>query len=124
MTSYSAVPSIQLNKDGSITLEVEVYGFEEGKAVEIFGQASQTNGAVAPFYKVVTMPKPDEAEKSATITLDQIPRITGKPFDVGRHITVVARAAEAWVTILSHRQFASAETSIGSGEFQARWEGG
>ena len=130
MTSYSAVPHIQLNRNGSITLEVELYGFETGTPVEIFGQASQTNGAVAPFHKVKLMPDHKD-EESASVTLDQIPAIKldkSKPFDETRPITVVARAAVAWITILkfkSPEDFGSeAIPLMGSGEFQARFEGG
>jgi hypothetical protein len=123
--SHSAVPRIQLNKGNTITLQVSVYGFETGKPVEIFGEASQINGVVAPFYRVEPMPEPDEGEETATITLDQIPIIaSGKSdtFDTTLPITVVARAAEAWITILNLGKFQSAATSIGSGEFEAGWE--
>src|SRR5215471_1123343 len=118
--SYSEVPRIQLNRDGTITLEVEVYGFETGRPVEIFGQASQTNGAVAPFYKVKAMPDHKD-EESAFITLDRIPAITSKEFDEGLPITVVARAADAWITILGPGQFEIRSTPLGSGDFQGGW---
>ena len=60
---YSQVPRIQLNNDGTISLEVNVSGFEEGTPVEISGQATQENGAVAAFSSVLKMPehKDDEA---------------------------------------------------------------
>ena len=35
---------------------VNVYGFEKGTLVEISGQATQANGAVATFYSVQAMP--------------------------------------------------------------------
>jgi hypothetical protein len=130
MSSYSAVPRIQLNRDGTITLEVSVYGFETGNLVEIFGQASQTNGAVAPFYKVMKMPVHKD-EESASITLDRIPIITpntsnrsntSDTFEEELPITVVARAADAWITILGPGKFRSeAIPPIDPDKSQAVW---
>jgi|SRR5215471_712735 len=123
MSSYSAVPNIQLNQGATITLEISVYGFDEGDPVEIFGAVSQINGAVAPFYAVKPMPYHEQG-KSATITLDRIPIIkpdtpdTPDTFDATLPITVVARAADAWVTILTP---GVQPLAIGTGEFQAGW---
>ena len=46
----SQVPSIHLNQDGTISIQVNVYDFDAGTPVEISGQATQENGAVASFY--------------------------------------------------------------------------
>ena len=39
-----------------LTLYVRVYGFEPGTPVEISGQATQDNGAVATFYDIQQIP--------------------------------------------------------------------
>ena len=54
--SNSQVPRIQLNQDNSISIEVNVYGFDTGTPVELSGQATQANGAVATFYQVQATP--------------------------------------------------------------------
>lgn len=53
---YSQVPRIELNQDGTINLLVNVSGFDPGTPIEISGQATQDNGAVATFYSVQKMP--------------------------------------------------------------------
>lgn len=99
MGGLSQVPRIQLNKDGTISLEVSVYGFEKDTPVEISGQATQENGAVAAFFSVLTMPEVED-EKSVTVALDSVPVLSPKKFAPGFPVTVVARAAEAWITTL------------------------
>src|SRR6516225_10071000 len=49
---HSAVSRVELNHDDTINLVVNVYGFDAGTPIEISGQATQTNGAVATFYSV------------------------------------------------------------------------
>src|SRR5262245_26034576 len=95
----SEVPKVQLTKDGTISLVVNVYGFDEGTPIEISGQATQENGAVASFYSFLEMPE-HESEKSVPVTLTCIPVSSQKKFAAGFTITVVARAAEAWITTL------------------------
>src|SRR5579872_3088122 len=46
------VNNIRLNQDNTISLDVSVDGFEPNTPIEISGQATQTNGAVATFYDV------------------------------------------------------------------------
>ena len=126
MSSLSAVPKVQLNKDGTISLEVSVYGFEEDTPIEIFGQATQENGAIAAFYSAQPMPAHKEDE-SATITLDSIKVFSQKKFAVGFPITVVARAAVAWITTLVDNMEtddprAEPIPAVGTGTFKAAWK--
>ena len=98
--SNSQVPKIVLNHDDTISLKIDVYGFETGDPVEISGQATQANGAIATFYSIQAMPRHDDGE-SAAIWVTSIPAVPPKKFDTEFPITVVARAAEAWVTMLN-----------------------
>jgi hypothetical protein len=49
---HTQVRKIQLKEDGSISLTIEVFGFDEGTIVEISGHATQANVAIATFYVV------------------------------------------------------------------------
>jgi hypothetical protein len=115
----SQVTRIQLNKDDSITLEIKVYGFDEGTPIEVFGQATQDNGAVAAFYTAQPMPAPD-ADENALITLDSV-KVSSQKFAVGFPITVGARAAVAWTTNLVN-DAGDPPPRIGTGVFEAAWK--
>jgi Animal haem peroxidase len=124
----SEVPTVQLNTDGTISLVVDVYGFDEGTPIEISGQATQENGAVASFYSFLEMPK-HESGKSAPVTLHDIPISSPqKKFVAGFSITVVARAAEAWITTLagvendSDNPTITTEIAINSNTLRAIWK--
>lgn len=94
---HTQVPRIELSAAGDrISLTVEIYGFELATPVEITGSATQASGAVATFYSVQSMPAIND-EGSATLTVIAVP---SKEFKEGDPITVVARAAEVWVTNL------------------------
>ena len=93
--SYSAVPRVELNKDGTINLAVNVDGFEPGTSIEISGQATQMNGAVATFYSVQKMP-----DKGTFLGVPSVPAVGANEFAAGFPITVVARAAKVWMTTL------------------------
>ena len=92
---YGKVPKIQLKND-TITLEVELDGFDEGTPVEISGQATQDNGAVATFYSVQEMPATSGGE--ATVTVESA--VEPNTFDADSPVTVVARAAAVWINTL------------------------
>ena len=47
---------------------LSVYGFDEDTPIEISGQATQENGAVASFYSFLPMPAHEDGE-SVPITL-------------------------------------------------------
>src|SRR5580693_2492822 len=53
------VNNIRLNQDNTISLDVSVDGFDVNSPIQISGEATQTNGAVASFYAVKTVPPPD-----------------------------------------------------------------
>jgi hypothetical protein len=95
---HSEVPKIELNDtDGTITLTVQVYGFDARAPVEISGHATQANGAVTTFYDVQEMPAPD-ADGGSVLNVTGVPSTA---FQKGEPITVVARAAEVWFTELN-----------------------
>jgi hypothetical protein len=95
---YGKVPKITLNKDHSITLYVTIFDFEEDTPVEISGQATQANGAVATFYRVLQMP--DSGADGATLEIPSVAAVPPNNFAAGFPITVVARATAAWITTL------------------------
>ena len=53
---HSAVPRIELNEDDTINLDDQRRWFREGTPIEISGQVTQDNGAVATFYSVQECP--------------------------------------------------------------------
>jgi hypothetical protein len=122
--SNSQVPRIQLNNDGTITLEVSLSSFDEGTPVEISGHVIQENGAVAPFYSVQVMP--EHSGEGVVLTLDSIRAVPGNEFTPGFPIMVVARAAEVWVTTLENDTNRGALRSrvVGerSGPLKAAWK--
>src|SRR6185437_1158722 len=91
---YSAVSKITLDQSGKITLHVTVPDWEEGLPIEISGQATQENGAVATFYSVQEMPA------SGLLQVSDVTAAPPNEFEAGFPITVVARASEAWITML------------------------
>jgi hypothetical protein len=93
------VNKIELNKGNTISLEVSVDGFEVGAPIEISGQATQINGAVATFYDVQTVPQPND-DKQTVVTVKSVNVSSENSFVATDPITVVARAAEVWITTL------------------------
>jgi hypothetical protein len=91
---YSAVSKITLTQSGKITLSVTVPDWEEGLPIEISGQATQENGAVATFYSV------QEMNASGVLQVSDVAAAPPNKFEAGFPITVVARASEAWITML------------------------
>src|SRR5512135_1290917 len=65
------VNNIRLNDDNTISLDVSVDGFEEGSPIEISGDVTQANGAVATFYSVQTVPPPN-GNKESIVTVDSV----------------------------------------------------
>jgi Animal haem peroxidase len=94
---HSAVAKITLNKNDTITLHVEIYDFPQDSLIEVSGQATQTNGAVATFYSVQPVPAANNGEEPTLMVEAAVPP---NKFVAGFPITVVARAAEAWITTL------------------------
>jgi hypothetical protein len=96
--SFSEVPRIELTKDGKVTLYVNVGGFKVGTPVEISGYATQANGAIATFHYVQPMPVGDLVDGVIMVVKD-VP-VFGPPFEAREPVTVIARAADAWITKL------------------------
>jgi hypothetical protein len=108
--AYSEVPRIALNQDGKITLYVNVGGFKPGTPVEISGYATQTSGAVATFQSVQIMPNPNDPNDphydpnydpnyGVIMPVTDVP-VIGPPFEPADPVTVIARAADVWITEL------------------------
>ena len=95
----SQVPRVELTPDGSINIQVTVYGFDAGIPVELSGQATQTNGAVATFYQVQTIPS--HSGETVDLWVSSVAPVPPNKFDAGFPITVVLRATEAWITTLN-----------------------
>jgi len=94
--SLSQVLEVELRDDGSIALTIEVSGFEAGTSVEISGNATQDNGAMATFYDIQELP-PARSDGGSFLTVTAVP--TTK-FLAGELITVVGRSAKIWSTVL------------------------
>ena len=93
---YSYVTKAEL-ENNNIVLTVQVDDFTAGEAVEISGQATQNDAALATFYAIQKVPGPDSSEHSyLTVTAD--PGDT--KFEADQPVTVVARVAKVWVTVL------------------------
>jgi hypothetical protein len=106
--AFSQVPKIELNLDGTVNFYVNVGGFRVGTPVEISGQATQTNGAVATFQDVKTMTKGDPEE--GVILVVRGVRVYGGTFTPGEPIMVIARAADVWIDKLNLSTGTSAST--------------
>ena len=91
----SQVPSIFLNQDGTISIQVDVYDFDAGTPVEITGQATQENGAVASFYSVQDVPAHADGQ-SASISVRSVPVVAPNEFVPGFPVTITVKAALAW----------------------------
>jgi len=93
---HTEVPEIELREDGSLALTIEVFGFEAGTPVEISGDATQPNGAIATFYDIQNLPPASHGGGSfVTVIATPSPK-----FVAGKMITVVGRAAKIWGTVL------------------------
>ena len=98
--SHSAVSRVELNEDDSINLAIDVYGFDERTKIELSGQVIEDNGTIATFYNVQQMPA--NGDKEATLKAMSISAVRPNKFVKGFPITVVARAAEVWITKLDN----------------------
>jgi hypothetical protein len=112
------VNNIRLNQDNTISLDVSVDGFEPNTPIEISGQATQTNGAVATFYDVQTVPAPN-SDKQMIVTVKSVSVASKNAFVATDPISVVARAAEVWLTTLDQDGEFTAQDANG---VQAAWK--
>ncbi len=116
---HSEVPKIQVSGDGStVTLDVRVTGFEPGTPVEISGYATQANGAIATFYKVDKIPEA-KSEDGTTFPVEDVQVFPPDGFKRGEPITVVARAADVWITRLDNRDQGLAWNSVA---YHSAWD--
>jgi hypothetical protein len=122
----SQVPRIELNTSGTISLMVDVYGFDTGTLVEVSGQLTQENGAIASFRSVQPMPD-HEDEVPARVWVRDVSAETEVNLDPALPITVVARSSVAWITVLGGEgQPGSGVSSrtqdpAGAGAIQGAW---
>jgi Animal haem peroxidase len=107
---YGKVSKITLNTNNTMTLDVEVDDFEQGTLIEVSGNATQANGAVAAFYSVQPMPARSGGEPTIVVKTPVPPNT----FVAGLAITVVARAAEVWITTLEAEMDPEVLTSLAS----------
>jgi hypothetical protein len=111
----SAVSRIELNDDDTINLVIDIYGFDAGSPVEISGTATQTNGAVASFSVVQPMPY------NGPVFVERIAAVPGTTFDSDLEITIVARAAEVWITTLA-TDAVGLQSNVVSTPLQSAWQ--
>jgi hypothetical protein len=95
----SWVTAIQLNDDNTLTLHVRVDGFEPNIPVEISGDVTQSNGAIATFHSIQSMPS--TAGAAADMDVTGVQAAAGTGFSSVLPFTVVARAADVWITKLT-----------------------
>jgi len=107
---YGKVSNITLNANNTMTLDVEVDDFELGTLIEISGNATQANGAIATFHSV--QPMPASSGDGATVVVNT--PVPPNTFVAGLAITVVARAAEVWITTLEAEMDPGAIASLAS----------
>jgi hypothetical protein len=111
---YSAVSRVELNDDSSITLAIDISGFDEEAYIEISGQAIQDDEAIATFYSVQEL-QPDE-NKNATLIVKSISAVPPNDFVKGFPITMIARAADVWITKLENDTDVTPKLNPGSSD--------
>jgi hypothetical protein len=121
----SKVNKMYLSKDKkTISLEVGLDGFTLDAPIEISGQATQTNGAIASFYSIQTVPSPNSAgETVVSVKSVSVVDPDKFAFDPASPITVVSRAAEVWLTTLVNAGVAQPHDSAVAAEFAAQSAG-
>ncbi len=99
--AHSQVAEIELRYDNSISLNIEIFGFDAGTLVEISGNATQANGAVATFYTVQELPLAGP-DGGSFLTVLAVPStsVPSAEFVPGEVITVIGRATKIWGTVL------------------------
>jgi hypothetical protein len=109
---FSEVPRIDIGQDGTVTFYVNVGGFEVGTPVEISGYATQTNGVIATFRDVQKMTEgnPKDGPDEGVIMVVKVP-VIGSAFAADQPITVVATAADVWITVLDFGQNAGEQSN-------------
>ena len=118
---HSAVSRIELNQNNTINIIIDIDGFDKGTPIELYGQVIQDNGAVGTFYSVQEFPV--GPGQTATMTVPSISAAEPKVFVAEFPVTVVARAAEAWITQLGDDTAEGAlRPHVGSGLLKGAWK--
>jgi hypothetical protein len=93
--------------NGTIIFRVEVTDLRATKkAIEISGMATQENGAFAPIYRIIDMPKepngnPKEDDEKGRYFLNVVATpAVGTSFDPSLKVTIFVRVSKVWVTVL------------------------
>ena len=88
----------------TITFSVEVTDLQDvAGAIEITGEATQVNGALAQLSRTVTIADAyngagdDQGLKFVDVPANPVP---GHPFDKAEDVTVFVQVSEAWSTVL------------------------
>ena len=97
---HSAVTRIELNDNDTINIMISIDGFEKGTPIELYGQVIQDNGAVGTFYSIQEFPV--DPDQTATLTVPSISAAEPKVFVAQFPVTVIARAAEVWISQLGN----------------------
>ena len=118
--SNSQVPRIELNKDGSLNIQVNVYGFDGGTPVELSGQATQANGAVASFYQVQATPAHDG--ETVALWVKSIAVVAPSKFVAGFPVTIVVRRRPGLLPWTRTRTPTLPRKSPGSGALSGAWK--
>ncbi|HEY0999746.1 MAG TPA: heme peroxidase family protein [Streptosporangiaceae bacterium] len=121
---HSAVTRIELNDNDTINIMISIDGFEKGTPIELYGQAIQDNGAVGTFYSIQEFPVgPDQ---TATLTVPSISAAEPNVFVAQFPVTVIARAAEVWISQLGNDTANGAlqprGIPVGSGPLKGAWQ--
>jgi hypothetical protein len=121
---HSAVTRIELNDNDTINIMISIDGFEKGTPIELYGQVIQDNGAVGTFYSIQEFPV--DPDQSATLTVPSISAAEPKVFVAEFPVTVIARAAEVWISQLGNDTANGAlhphGIPVGSGPLKGAWE--
>ena len=121
---HSAVTRIELNDNDTINIMISIDGFEKGTPIELYGQVIQDNGAVGTFYSIQEFPV--DPDQTATLTVPSISAAEPKVFVAQFPVTVIARAAEVWISQLGNDTANGAlqprGIPVGSGPLKGAWQ--
>lgn len=87
-------------KNNQVVLTIKIDDLPPGEPLEISGQATQNDGALAVFYDLQPVPEPTP---DGTIYM-YVKAVPSQSFKKGHAVTVVLRAARVWTTVLGAPQ--------------------
>ena len=97
------VPEVHLNDDDSVTLVIQLVGFDPGSWADISGYITQGDGVFAPFSAIQAVPAPVNGVSSVTVNVPKMGLVPGKDVNVITRVTEV----QLWPTALVTSQAAS-----------------